>query len=153
MNSYKKMVIYYVASIIYTTLFLISSTYYWFFVRINPYEIYKENFLMSQVIKFDSLEKNSSQSKNLNSYDFSVKNISDTNKDMKICILSLNKNNVSNNYVKYQINNGSVYSLNMDGIIYIDNMEIDESRDINLKIWISDTYSGNLNYNGQVVVI
>ena len=40
----------------------------------------------------------------------------------------------------------------MDGMIIIDKLEGLESRDINLKLWISDTYNGDLNYNGRIVV-
>ena len=40
----------------------------------------------------------------------------------------------------------------MDGIIYIDNIETQEVKDISLKIWISDTYNGSLNYSGRVIV-
>ena len=54
--------------------------------------------------------------------------------------------------LKYIINDGEIHSLNMDGIVYIDNIEKEEVKDISLKIWISDTYNGSLNYSGRVIV-
>lgn len=89
----------------------------------------------------------------LNGYSFNISNQSDSKQDIKISIVpNLLTNNVSNNYIKYMINNESVHSLNMDGIIYIDNIDEQEIKSINLKIWISDTYPGDLNYNGRVIV-
>ena len=61
-------------------------------------------------------------------------------------------NNISNNYIKYSINNNDIKSLNQDGIIYLDSLEKLETKEIDLKIWISETYKGELNYNGRVVV-
>lgn len=156
MNNYKKNIIYYSSSIIFTSLFLIISTYIWFYVK--DFNIYKDiqdkNLYVSENIEFQELNKVSDADLyNINTYNFSVLNTSNQSEEVKISIVpNLLTDNVSNNYVKYMINDNPVKSLNMDGVIYIDNLDIKESKNINLKIWISDTYSGNLNYNGRVIV-
>ena len=156
MNKYKREMIYHISSIIYTTIFLIASTYFWFYVKdFNIYQdIQDKNIIVSQDIKFNSLSQVSDREINkIKGYNFDIQNISDTKQDIKISIVSdMLSNNVSNNYVKYMINNRSIHSLNTDGIIYIDNIDIQETKNINLKIWLSETYSGNLNYNGRVIV-
>ena len=40
----------------------------------------------------------------------------------------------------------------MDGMIYLDNLNSLEEKNINLKIWISDSYIGDINYQGYIVV-
>ena len=40
----------------------------------------------------------------------------------------------------------------MDDIIIISKLEALEKKDIDLKVWLSDTYEGNLNYEERVVV-
>ena len=148
--------IYHISSIIYTSIFLIVSTYLWFYVK--DFNIYKdiqdENIIVSESIEFNSLSQVSDKDINkIDGYNFNIQNISDAKQDIKISIVGdMLSNNVSNNYVKYMINNRSIYSLNTDGIIYIDDIDINEIKTINLKIWLSETYSGNLNYNGRVIV-
>ena len=62
------------------------------------------------------------------------------------------KKGVNNNYLKYSINGSDIHSLNMDGVIYIDKLDSYETKNIDLKVWISDTYQGELNYNGRCIV-
>lgn len=156
MNKYKKEMIYHISSIIYTSIFLIVSTYLWFYVK--DFNIYKDiqdkNIIVSRDIKFNSLSQVSDNEINtLDGYNFDIQNISDTKQDIKISIVSdMLTDNVSNNYVKYMINNRNIHSLNTDGIIYIDDIDTNETKTINLKIWLSETYLGNLNYNGRVIV-
>ena len=101
---------------------------------------------MKQVSDQDSLR--------LQEYVFQIINQDCDNRNIKIAIVpNIINNNISNNYLKYTINNSAIHSLNMDGIIYIDNIKINEVKDISLKIWISDTYKGTLNYSGRVIII
>lgn len=156
MNKYKREMIYHISSIIYTSIFLITSTYLWFYVK--DFNIYKDiqdnNIVVSKNIEFNSLSQVSDKDiDKIESYNFDIQNISDTKQDIKISIVSdMLSNNVSNNYVKYMINNRNIHSLNTDGIIYIDDIDTKEIKTINLKIWLSETYLGNLNYNGRVIV-
>ena len=153
---YRKIVFKHIMSIITTLLFLIVSTYCWFNLRNREiYETYvPENVSISSEVVLNSLEKISDDNiANLNGYDFTISNTGNKTEDFKIMIIGdLLQKNVSNNYIKYSINNNKVRSLNMDGIIYIDNLNESETKDINLKIWISDTYQGDLGYNGRVIV-
>ena len=143
-------------SLIYTTIFLIGSTYYRFYIK--DFSVYREvlnnNIVVSENINFTSLEvRDEDDISTLNGYSFDISNQGNSKQNIKISIIpNLLTDNVSNNYVKYMINNTSVHSLNMDGVIYIDNIDEMETKNINLKIWISDTYSGDLNYNGRVIV-
>ena len=41
----------------------------------------------------------------------------------------------------------------MDGMIIVDTINSRESMNINIKLWISDTYEGDLNYEGRVIVL
>lgn len=154
--NYKKIKIYYLSRIILTTFFLIASTYIWFHLKsFNIYnEVKNDKIFVSSNITFDSLKQVSDDSiSNLNSYHFSIQNKDTESQSIKISIVpDLLQDNISNNYIKYVINDSEVHSLNMDGIIYIDNISKLEVKDINLKVWISDTYSGSLNYNGRVIV-
>ena len=156
MDLYKKIVFNHVVSIITTLLFLVVSTYCWFNLRNRQiYETYvPENLSISESVVLNSLEKVSDNSiSNLNSYDFTISNTGNKTEDFKIMVIGdLLKENVSNNYIKYSINNNKIHSLNMDGIIYIDNLSESETKNINLKIWISDTYQGELSYSGRVIV-
>lgn len=156
MNKYKKNMIYHISSIIYTSLFLIISTYIWFYVKdFNIYQdIQDTNLIVSSNIEFQSLNQVSEKEiNNINSYNFDIQNTGSEKEEIKISIVpNMLTNNVSNNYVKYMINNEPAKSLNMDGVIYIDNIEEQETKNIDLKIWISDTYMGDLNYNGRVIV-
>ena len=115
---------------------------------------FNKNIVVSENIEFKSLDKvKDNNIDNLTSYNFDISNQGDSKQNIKISITpNLLTNNVSNNYIKYMINNTSVRSLNMDGVIYIDNIDEMETKNINLKIWISDTYLGDLNYNGRVIV-
>ena len=153
---YKKRILYHVSSIVFTSLFLVLSTYYWFYSK--DFSIYKEirneNLLVSSDIVFHSLKQVRDENINdLNDYTFRIQNKDTKNQSIKISIVpDLLQNNISNNYVKYVINDGGIHSLNMDGVIYIDDILEEETREIHLKIWISETYAGNLNYKGRVVV-
>ena len=156
MNKYKKDMIYHISSIVFTSLFMIISTYVWFYVKdFSIYNDIQDNKIkVSNEISFKSLNKiDNNNIDSLNSYVFDVLNETLETQEFKISIVpDLLTNNVSNNYIKYQINGDTIRSLNMDGIIYIDNIEEQETKNIDLKIWISDTYEGDLNFNGRVIV-
>ena len=128
MKRYNKIIRYYVCSILTTLIFLIGSTYCWF------------NFK-----KFDVTY--------LKNYSFFISNNGSEEEQVKIMITpDLLKKNVNNNYLKYSINGSDIHSLNMDGVIYIDKLDSYETKNIDLKVWISDTYQGELNYNGRCIV-
>lgn len=150
-----KLIRYYIINIIYTTIFLIGSTTYWYFNikgiqdNLDDYNIHVVN-----EIKLNNLEQVSDKETNsLASYEVSLKNNTLDKQKMMVYIMKSNLNsNLTNNYIKYQINDYYINSLNMDGMIYLDNLNGLEEKNINLKIWISDTYQGDTNYQGYIVV-
>ena len=155
MNKYLKNIIYYSLEIIVTILFLVFSTYIWFNknldIRNNHFQ---ENVLVSKDIKFNSLNQISDlEIDDLETIKFDITNKTNEKKEIKLIIVSnLLKDNFNNNYIKYKLNDGRIKSLNSDGIICYDNLLEDETKEFSLKIWISDTYQGNLNYTGEIVV-
>ena len=150
-----KLIRYYIINIIYTTIFLIGSTTYWYFNikgiqdNLDDYNIHVVN-----EIKLDNLEQVSDKETNsLASYEVSLKNNTLDKQKMMVYIMKSNLNsNLTNNYIKYQINDYGINSLNMDGMIYLDNLNSLEEKNINLKVWISDSYLGDTNYQGYIVV-
>ena len=102
----------------------------------------------------DNLKQVSDKETNsLASYEVSLKNNTLDKKKMMVYIMKSNLNsNLTNNYIKYQINNYGINSLNMDGMVYLDNINSLEEKNINLKVWISDSYLGDTNYQGYIVV-
>lgn len=154
----KKFFVYHLTSIIYTTLFLIISTTYWYFnirgIQDNIDADLKQMAFVSNEIKLDNLKQLSdNETKYLNSYDVSLTNQTNEKRKVKVYIMKSNLNkNLTNNYIKYQINDYNINSLNMDGMIYLDNLNSLEEKNINLKIWISDSYIGDINYQGYIVV-
>ena len=154
----KKFFVYHLTSIIYTTLFLIISTTYWYFnirgIQDNIDVDLKQMAVVSNEIKLDNLKQLSdNETKYLNSYDVSLINQTNEKRKVKVYIMKSNLNkNLTNNYIKYQINDYNINSLNMDGMIYLDNLNSLEEKNINLKIWISDSYIGDINYQGYIVV-
>lgn len=153
---YRKEKIFLMTRIIITILFLTFSSYIWF--NLKDFTIYKtntrENIIVSENITFSSLKQVSDNDVlKIEEYNFQIENKAVNNQNIKITIVpDVIQNNISNNYLKYIINDGEIHSLNMDGIVYIDNIEKEEIKDISLKIWISDTYKGSLNYSGRVIV-
>ena len=154
----KKFFVYHIKSIIYTTLFLIISTTYWYFnirgIQDNIDADLKQMAVVSNEIKLDNLKQLSdNETKYLNSYDVSLTNQTNEKRKVKVYIMKSNLNkNLTNNYIKYQMNDYNINSLNMDGMIYLDNLNSLEEKNINLKIWISDSYKGDINYQGYIVV-
>ena len=153
---YGKEKIFLMTRIIITILFLTFSSYIWF--NLKDFTVYKtntrENIIVSENITFSSLKQVSDNDVlKIEEYNFQIENKAVNNQNIKITIVpDVIQNNISNNYLKYIINDGEIHSLNMDGIVYIDNIEKEEVKDISLKIWISDTYKGSLNYSGRVIV-
>ena len=150
-----KLIRYYIINIIYTTIFLIGSTTYWYFNikgiqdNLDDYNIHVVN-----EIKLDNLKQVSDKETNsLASYEVSLKNNTLDKQKMVVYIMKSNLNsNLTNNYIKYQINNYGINSLNMDGMVYLDNINSLEEKNIDLKVWISDSYLGDTNYQGYIVV-
>ena len=150
-----KLIRYYIINIIYTTIFLIGSTTYWYFNikgiqdNLDDYNIHVVN-----EIKLDNLKQVSDKETNsVASYEVSLKNNTFDKQKMMVYIMKSNLNsNLTNNYIKYQINNYGINSLNMDGMNYLDNINSLEEKNIDLKVWISDSYLGDTNYQGYIVV-
>lgn len=157
MNNYKKEILYHVSSIVITIIFLIVATYYWFNVKglnVSAKSIYNESTI-NQVIPITNLKKvTDNDGLLLDGYAFTVKNKSEATLEYRIYVNNFTIRNVlSNNYVKYSINGGIIKTLNMDGMIYISEIDISSEKEFNLKIWISDTCSTNNNFNGQIVIV
>lgn len=155
MNKYLKNIIYYSLEIIVTILFLVVSTFIWFNknldIRKNNLH---ENILVSEDLKLNYLNQVSDlEIDNLETIKFDITNKANEKKEFKLIIVSnLLKDNVNNNYIKYKLNDGHIKTLNSDGIICYDNLLEEETKEFNLKIWISETYSGDLNYNGEIII-
>ena len=157
MKRYNKIIRYYICSILTTLIFLIGSTYCWFNFKkfdVTYLSYNKMNVLVSDDIEFSNLQKVSDEDiSKVKNYSFFISNNGSEEESIKIMITpDLLKKNVNNNYLKYSINGSDVRSLNMDGVIYIDKLDSYETKNIDLKVWISDTYQGELNYNGRCIV-
>ena len=46
-----------------------------------------------------------------------------------------------------------IRSLNMDGSIYFDSLKNNETSTYEIKIWISENYQGEINYQGNLVTV
>ena len=145
----------YIIDLIFTTIFLIGSTTYWYFnIKGIQDNLDDYNIHVTNEIKLDNLKQVSDKETNsLASYEVSLKNNTLDKQKMMVYIMKSNLNsNLTNNYIKYQINDYGINSLNMDGMIYLDNLNSLEEKNINLKVWISDSYLGDTNYQGFIVV-
>ena len=141
---------YLICRIIFTFLFLVSSTIIWFTRDTKVYYEVKSN-IDSNVVTFSNLKRISNSDNTV--YNLKIENKIDKKENYKVYIVSdVLSTNVSNNYIKYQINDNRIKTLNMDGMIIASELDGLETKDINLKLWISDTYTGNLNYSGRIVV-
>ncbi|MBQ8891549.1 MAG: hypothetical protein IJ068_01645 [Bacilli bacterium] len=141
---------YLICRIIFTCLFLVISTNIWFKREMIVYHDVKSSIVSNEVI-ISNLKRQKDDDDSV--YNLKLENKEDKEQDVKVYIVpDVLATSVSNNYIKYQINDGRVKTLNMDGIIIISKLESYETQDINLKLWISDTYNGDLNYEGRVVV-
>ncbi len=157
MEKYNRIIKERLISIITTLVLLIGSTYCWFNFKqfnVNYLAYEKKDIVVSDNIEFSNLEQVSDQNiDKIKPYSFFISNNGEEKQEIKIIIApDILKDNVNNNYLKYSINGSQIRSLNMDGVVYIDNLEEYETKNIDLKIWISETYQGNLNYNGRVIV-
>ena len=129
---------------------MIISTTLWFTRKVLVYHEIPTS-LASNEVTISNLKKLSDNDNT--SYNIKIENKENTEENFKVYIVpDVLSSSVSNNYIKYQIDDNSVKTLNMDGMIMISKLEGFESKDINLKLWISDTYNGDLNYEGRVVV-
>ena len=142
-----KLKTYLICRIIFTTLFLIISTTVWFTRKVNVYHDIESNIISNQIV-FSDISKNDNTI-----YHLKLENKEEIKQKVKVYIMpDIMKNNIDNNYIKYQINNKDIKTLNMDGMIIVDTIDSLEEKDIELKLWVSDTYNGDLSYSGRVVV-
>ena len=141
---------YLICRIIFTSLFLIMSTIIWFNKNNSLYHNLDNNIKFNEIVLSDLPVINSKEN---NIYKLKIENKENVKKDIKIYIVKdLLNECVSNNYIKYQINDDSIKTLNMDGMIMVDSIDARDIKSINLKIWLSDTYQGELNYSGRIIV-
>ena len=144
-----KLKTYLICRIIFTTVFLIVSTYIWFNRRVEIYHNVESKFT-NNLIEINDLSKSSD---NNQVYHLSIENKENEEQKFKVYLIAdVMKNNIKNNYIKYQINDNDIKTLNMDGMIMIDKLNSKEEKNINLKVWVSDTYDGDLSYSGRIVV-
>ena len=142
-----KLKTYLICRIIFTTLFLIISTTIWFTRKVDVYHDVKSNVKSNQIV-FSNISKN-----NTEIYNLKLENTNNSKQNVKVFIVpDVMKNNLDNNYIKYQINNKDIKTLNMDGMIIVDTIDSLEEKNIELKLWVSDTYNGDLSYSGRIVV-
>ena len=140
---------YLICRIVITFLFLVISTTIWITRRPVIYHEVDKN-ITSNEISFKELKKGDKES----IYNLTLSNKENLQQKVKVYIVpEVLKENISNNYIKYQIGDNSIKTLNMDGMILVDTMESLEEKNISLKIWISATYEGDLSYSGRVVVL
>lgn len=153
MAYYQREIVYHISSIICTLIFLIGSTYYWFFIRdfdVYAMSLQRANIVVSNDIYIKSLTKSQDE---VIPYKFSITNQSEEVKTVKISVIPDYQTKLSNNYIKYTVNNEKyVRSLGMDGVIYITNLEGLEEKDFSLKLWVSETAPEGLDYDARVVI-
>ena len=142
-----KLKAYLICRIIFTIVFLIISTNIWFTRKIDIYHDVKTNIKSNEIV-FSNVSKNSNEV-----YNLKLENTNNSRQNIKVYIVpDIMKNNIDNNYIKYQINNKDIKTLNMDGMIIVDTIDSLEEKNIELKLWVSDTYNGDLSYSGRIVV-
>ena len=140
---------YLILRITFTFIFLILSTFIWLNKKNNLYHEYRNDIEFNEVI-FSNLKKDNQN----NNYVLKINNKENIKKNLKVYIVSdILTSSVTNNFIKYQIDDNSIKTLNMDGIVYALSLDANESIQINLKLWLSDTYNGESNYFGRVVVM
>ena len=139
---------YLICRIIFTSLFLIISTIIWANRRVSIYHNFSSAVSMNEITITD-ISKNS----NNNLYHLKLENTKDETQKIKIYIVQdVLKTNINNNYIKYQINNKEVKTLNTDGMILVDKINGLEEKNIDVKLWVSDSYEGNETYSGRIVI-
>ena len=160
----------YIISIILTMVLFIVGTISWYNLHIN-YE--KANNLLNnlkeiqvngEVVLSDLRKMSDKKAKNINGYKFTLKTTKQDNQAFCIKLVDDyyneydNIQNIDNNYLRYMIkkDNGKyseIRSLNMDGSIYFDSLKNNETSTYELKIWISENYQGEVNYQGNLVTV
>ena len=142
---------YLILRITFTFIFLILSTFIWINKKDNLYHEYRSDIEFNEVV-FSNLKKDNQDDNN--NYILNINNKENIKKDIKIYIIpDILSSSVTNNFIRYQIDDNSIKTLNMDGIVYALSLDAKESIQINLKLWLSDTYDGENNYFGRVVVM
>ena len=139
---------YLICRIIFTSLFLIISTIIWANRRVSIYHHVISNVSMNDITISD-IKKDS----NDNIYHLKLENTKEDIQNIKLYIVpDVLKDNINNNYIKYQINDKEVKTLNTDGMILVDKINGLEEKNIDVKLWVSDTYDGNQTYSGRIVI-
>jgi len=139
---------YLICRIIFTSLFLIISTVIWSNRRVSIYHNMNNSVSMNEITITDISKYN-----NDNIYHLKLENTKEDTQNIKLYIVpDVLKENINNNYIKYQINNKDIKTLNTDGMILVDKINGLEEKNIDVKLWVSDTYVGEQTYSGRIVI-
>ncbi len=176
----KKEIIKRIFSIVYTIIFLIVSTWFWFGPReeiVKAKEDYDKHTTFAKVLEFnsanddfeiDQIAYSDIEGMKSSAYDFSIKN--NSRKNVKYLLFFLPDNNkitrdgctnLPNNFIKYRIkkNNNEyseVRSLSLDGKIYADDLEGNQKSDFSIQYWISNDnmeYVKKRHFHGKIAII
>lgn len=153
-----------IISIVITLCFFVIGTFLW--QRLHTNYLNTQSFLNSledvsvknELVLSDLKKISDKKSKGLDSYTFTVNNLESDEKSFYIKLIDYSNKKISNNYLHYMIkkDNGKyseIRSLNMDGSIYFDSLKNNETSTYEIKIWISENYQGEINYQGNLVTI
>ena len=153
-----------IISIVITLCFFVIGTFLWQRLHINY--LNTQSFLNSledvsvknELVLSDLKKISDKKSKGLDSYTFTVNNLESDEKSFYIKLIDYSNKKISNNYLHYMIkkDNGKyseIRSLNMDGSIYFDSLKNNETSTYEIKIWISENYQGEINYQGNLVTV
>lgn len=153
-----------IISIVITLCFFVIGTFLWQKLHINYLNTQsflnnlEEVSINNELVLSDLKKISDKKSKGLDSYTFTVNNLESDEKSFYIKLIDYSNEKISNNYLHYMIkkDNGKyseIRSLNMDGAIYFDSLKNNETSTYELKIWISENYQGEVNYQGNLVTV
>jgi len=162
----------YIISIIGSIFFMFIGTLIWQKLHYN-YEMTQsilknmessEVYVSEEVILDNLVKISDNESKKINSHSFILNNDTNSNKSFYIKLVddyyskyhSLNK--IDNNYLRYTIKKddgkySEARSLNMNGQIYFDEINANSEAVYELKLWVSENYSDEFDYHGNIVVV
>ena len=160
----------YIISILTTIIFFMISTIVWYKLHLNYENVQKtlnnlnEIYVLEEVTLSDLEKISDKKATNIKCYRLVLNNYDAVTKKISIKLIDdyygdYNSNyKIDNNYLRYMIkkDNGSysnIRSLNMNGEIYIDNLESNTQSVYEIKVWVSNNYQNEVNYHGNFVVV
>lgn len=160
----------YIMSIFCTIILLIVGSVCWYRLHLNYQNAQEflnslqEVYVNEEVVLSDIQRISDQKAIDLKSYRLVLNNDSEDTKKVSIKLVddyynqynSVNK--IENNYLRYMIkkNDGSysdIRSLNLDGELYIDNLESNSENVYEIKIWVSSNYKDTFDYHGNLIVV